>query len=51
MRDKPHRPRLVVKVEPAAAIRTAKTLMSWTGASDRTIKNWLVARSGPRAPI
>ena len=25
-----------------------KTVMRWTGASERTIKNWLAGRSGPR---
>jgi hypothetical protein len=25
-----------------------KTVMAWTGASERTVKNWLSARSGPR---
>ena len=24
--------------------------MEWTGASERTVKNWLAARSGPRGP-
>src|SRR5207302_4640054 len=30
--------------------RTAKTIMEWTGASERTIKNWLAGRSSPRGP-
>ena len=28
--------------------RTAKTVMEWTGASERTVKNWLAARGSPR---
>ena len=30
--------------------RTAKTLMEWTGASERTVKNWLAAKYAPRGP-
>ena len=26
---------------------TVKTVMSWTGASERTVKNWLAATHGP----
>lgn len=25
-----------------------KTVMQWTGANERTVKNWLTAREGPR---
>src|SRR5208282_5820902 len=28
--------------------RAVKTLMRWTGASERTVKNWLSGSSGPR---
>jgi hypothetical protein len=27
--------------------RATKTVMRWTGASERTVKNWFAARSGP----
>ena len=27
--------------------RATKTIMSWTGANERTVKNWLAARCGP----
>lgn len=27
--------------------RAAKTVMRWTGASERTVKNWLAASHGP----
>jgi hypothetical protein len=29
---------------------SAKTIMEWTGASERTVKNWLAKRSSPSAP-
>lgn len=28
--------------------KAVKTVMRWTGASERTVKNWLAGRSGPR---
>ena len=28
--------------------QAVKTVMRWTGANDRTVKNWLAERSGPR---
>ena len=28
--------------------RATKTVMRWTGASERTVKNWFAASSGPR---
>jgi hypothetical protein len=28
--------------------RATKTVMRWTGASERTVKNWLAGASGPR---
>lgn len=28
--------------------RAVKTIMKWTGANERTVKNWLAARNGPR---
>jgi hypothetical protein len=28
--------------------RAAKTLIRWTGASERTVKNWLAGSTGPR---
>ena len=27
--------------------QATKTVMRWTGASERTVKNWLAAKSGP----
>lgn len=30
--------------------RSIKTLMRWTGASERTAKNWLSAKRGPSGP-
>jgi hypothetical protein len=30
--------------------RTAKAVVQWTGASERTVKNWLAGKSGPRGP-
>jgi hypothetical protein len=27
--------------------RAAKTIMKWTGANERTVKNWLAGRHGP----
>lgn len=29
---------------------TVKTVMKWTGASERTVKNWLAGRGGPKGP-
>jgi hypothetical protein len=37
-------------VELRGTGRTAKTIMEWTGASERTVKNWLTRRSSPRGP-
>jgi hypothetical protein len=34
--------------ELRASGRTVKTIMEWTGASERTVKNWLAGRSSPR---
>ena len=28
--------------------QAAKTIMRWTGANERTVKNWLAGRRGPR---
>ena len=33
--------------ELAGSHRTAKTVMSWTGATERTVKNWLAGTNGP----
>jgi transcription initiation factor TFIIIB Brf1 subunit/transcription initiation factor TFIIB len=30
--------------------RTAKAVAQWTGASERTVKNWLAGKNGPRGP-
>jgi len=36
-----------LRAELGATHRATKTLMRWTGASERTAKNWLSARCGP----
>jgi hypothetical protein len=36
-----------LRVELGQSHRATKTLMSWTGASDRTAKNWLQGSCGP----
>lgn len=36
-----------LRVELGATHRATKTLMRWTGASERTAKNWLSGRCGP----
>ncbi len=36
-----------LRIELGATHRATKTLMRWTGASERTAKNWLSARCGP----
>ena len=36
-----------LRTELGASHRATKTLMRWTGASDRTVKNWLSGRCGP----
>jgi len=47
------RPRLAVEISKALQAelggthRTVKTIMRWTCASERTIKNWLDGRHGP----
>ncbi|WP_114954980.1 hypothetical protein [Sphingosinicella terrae] len=36
-----------LRTELGASHRATKTLMRWTGASERTAKNWLSGRYGP----
>lgn len=36
-----------LRVELGQTHRATKTLMGWTGASDRTAKNWLLGTCGP----
>jgi hypothetical protein len=36
-----------LRTELGATHRATKTLMRWTGASERTVKNWLAGRCGP----
>jgi hypothetical protein len=36
-----------LRTELGATHRATKTLMRWTGASERTAKNWLSGRCGP----
>lgn len=38
---------IALKNELGDTRRTIKTVMSWTGASERTVKNWLAASNGP----
>lgn len=37
-----------LRLELGASHRAVKTIMRWTGANERTVKNWLAARNGPR---
>ena len=39
--------RNALKQELSGSGRTVKTAMEWTGANERTVKNWLLARSSP----
>ncbi|MEM5404856.1 MULTISPECIES: hypothetical protein [Paraburkholderia] len=39
-----------LKEEPGDARRAIKTLTRWTGASERTVQNWLSAVRGPSGP-
>lgn len=36
-----------LRTELGGTHRATKTVMRWTGASERTVKNWLSARCGP----
>jgi hypothetical protein len=36
-----------LKCELGASHQAAKTVMAWTGAGERTVKNWLAGISGP----
>jgi len=36
-----------LRTELGGSHRATKTVMRWTGASERTVKNWLSARCGP----
>jgi hypothetical protein len=38
---------LALRREMNSSRHAVKTLMRWTGASERTVKNWLSARRGP----
>lgn len=37
-----------LRAELGDSYRAVKTVMRWTGASERTVKNWLAGRRGPR---
>lgn len=39
-----------LRLELSATHRAAKTLMSWTGASERTAKHWMAGTVGPSGP-
>jgi hypothetical protein len=39
---------LVLRQNLGSTRRAVKTIVRWTGASDRTVKNWLSGSSGPR---
>jgi hypothetical protein len=41
---------LALKQEVGNSRRSVKTLMRWTGAGERTVKNWLCAVRGPSGP-
>ncbi|WP_152988856.1 hypothetical protein [Burkholderia pseudomallei] len=41
---------LALKREMGDSRRTIKTLTRWTGASERTVQNWLSAVRGPSGP-
>ncbi len=37
-----------LRAEFGGSHHTVKTVMQWTGANERTVKNWLSAKGGPR---
>lgn len=37
-----------LRAELGGSHRSVKTIMSWTAANERTVKNWLSGTSGPR---
>lgn len=37
-----------LKAELGNSHRAVKTVMRWTGANERTVKNWLAGKRGPR---
>ena len=37
-----------LRAELGASHRSVKTIMGWTTANERTVKNWLAGTSGPR---
>jgi hypothetical protein len=37
-----------LRAELGDSHQAVKTVMRWTGASERTVKNWMVGRRGPR---
>ena len=39
---------LALRTELGGSHRAVKTIMQWTTANERTIKNWLAGKSGPR---
>lgn len=39
-----------LREELAQTRRSAKAVVQWTGASERTVKNWLAGKGGPRGP-
>ena len=39
---------LALRAELGGSHRAVKTILQWTTASDRTIKNWLAGTSGPQ---
>ena len=39
---------VALRAEVGESHQAVKTVMRWTGANERTVKNWLSGRSGPR---
>jgi hypothetical protein len=37
-----------LRAELGDSHKTVKTIMRWTGANERTVKNWIAGRRGPR---
>lgn len=41
---------MALKSELGSTHQAVKTVMNWTGASERTVKHWLAGTYGPRGP-
>src|SRR5258707_10140670 len=39
---------VALRKELGGTHRAVKTIVGWTGASERTVKNWLAGKAGPR---